>query len=271
MWRKFIIYTVLLLGAVVYVYPLLWLLINSLKSTPEIFSNPWGLPKEWVWSNYLQAWTTGKTSYFLKNSAIVTGVTLTVVLVLSSMAGFALTKLKWKASKTTMVYFLLGMMVPIHATLIPLFVYFSKIGLINSQWGLIMIYIAFGLPTAILVMSGFLRGIPNELLEASVIDGSSIYGAFWRIILPVSKSALMTVLILSFVHIWNELLVALVFISDDRKLTLPVGLTRFSDQYTTDYAPMFAAVLIATIPTVFLFSIFNKRVMAGMAEGAIKG
>lgn len=268
---KMMIYAVLCFVAIFYVYPLLWLLINSLKQTPEIYTNPWGLPQHWMWSNYLNAWTTGNTGRYLLNSVWISSATLVAVLIFSSMAAYALTKLRWVLSKATFVYFLLGMMVPVHATLIPLFVYFTKIGLVNSQMGLILIYISFGLPAAVLVLCGFFVGIPKEMLEAAVMDGCSVYSMFWRIVVPISKSALMTVTILSFVGVWNELLLALVFISDPDKLTLPVGLTRFVGEYTTDYAPMFAAIMIATIPTVILFAIFNKQVLAGMAEGAIKG
>ncbi|MBW5445737.1 ABC transporter permease subunit [Cohnella sp. CFH 77786] len=265
------IYAILGIGAMAYIYPLLWLLLNSLKETPQIFENPWSLPSRWMWSNYPNAWTTGQVSTYLFNSVLMTAATLTVVLLLSAMAAFSLTKLRWKASKWTLLYVLIGFMVPVHATLIPLFVNFTKLHLVDSQFGLILIYIAFGLPSAILVLCGFLTAIPNEMMEAAVMDGCSMYGVFWRIVLPISSSALMTVTILSFVGVWNELLLALIFLTDQGKFTLPVGLTRFSDLYTTDYAPMFAAVMIATIPTIVLFAVFNKRVLAGMAEGAIKG
>lgn len=264
-------YAFLGIMSIFYIYPLLWLLLNSLKTTPEIFSNTWGLPQTWMWRNYENAWITGHTGRYLTNSVLLTACSLVAVILFSTMAAFALTKLRWKGSKITTLYFLVGMMVPIHATLIPLFVYFTKLGLVDSQLGLVLIYVSFGLPAAVLILSGFFTAIPDELLESAIIDGSSIFGVFWRIVLPISKPALMTVTILSFVSIWNELLLALVFISDPSKLTLPVGLTRFSDEYITDYAPMFAAIMIATIPTIMLFAVFNKRVMAGMAEGAIKG
>ncbi|WP_019636990.1 carbohydrate ABC transporter permease [Paenibacillus fonticola] len=270
-FKMVLIYVILGIGTLFYLYPLLWLILNSLKHTPQIYENPWGLPKEFIWSNYSDAWTTGGTGEFLFNSILITAITLLIVVGISSMAAYALAKLKWKGSKITLGYFLIGMMVPIHATLIPLFVYFSKMDLIDSHIGLILIYAAFALPAAILILCGFLMAIPNELMEAAVIDGCSIYGVFWRIILPVAKSALMTIVIFSFVSIWNELLVALVFISDPSKMTLPVGLSNFKDQYTTDYAPMFAAILMATIPTITVCAIFSKRIMSGMAEGAIKG
>ena len=269
--QKSIMYAILIFGSVFYIYPLVWLILNSLKVTAQIYANPWSLPDTWMWTNYVNAWTSGNTSKYLFNSVLITGVSLVVVLIFSAMAAFALVKLRWKASKGMLLFFLIGFMVPHHATIIPLFVYFSKLDLVNSRFGLMLIYIAFGLPAAVLILSGFLRSLPREIMEAGVMDGCSMYTLFWRIVMPMSMPALMTVTILSFVSVWNELFLAIIFISDTHKLTLPVGLTRFSDLYVTDYAPMFAAIVIATVPTIFLFAIFNKKVLAGMAEGAIKG
>jgi raffinose/stachyose/melibiose transport system permease protein len=268
---KLFIYLFLGLGTLCYLYPLFWLAINSFKKTSEIFASPWALPAEWMWKNYVKAFATGGTGRYLFNSTYVTGVTLVLVLIIGSMGAFALVKLKWKASKITLVYILLGMMVPIHATLIPLFVLFSKIHLVNSHLGLILIYTSGGLPLAILILCGFISSIPRELLEAAVIDGCSIYGVYWRVLLPVIKPALMTVAIFSFVSNWNELLVALVFVSDTKLMTLPVGLTNFQGQYATDFAPMFAAIVMATLPTIVICSFFSKRIMSGMTAGSLKG
>jgi raffinose/stachyose/melibiose transport system permease protein len=269
--QRLFIYMFLGLGTLCYIYPLFWLAINSLKKTTEIFATPWALPSEWLWKNYYNAWVTGGTGRYLFNSVYVTGVTMVLILIIGSMAAFALIKLKWKASKVTLVYILLGMMVPIHATLIPLFILFSKLHLINSHLGLILIYTSSGLPLAILILSGFISSIPRELIEAAVIDGCSLYGVYWRVLIPVMAPALMTVAIFSFVSNWNELLVALVFVSDSKLMTLPVGLTNFQGQYTTDFAPMFAAIIMATIPTIIICSFFSKRIMSGMTAGSLKG
>jgi raffinose/stachyose/melibiose transport system permease protein len=271
--RKQVLYVCLSIGAIIYIYPLFWLIINSLKNTTAIFEKPWGLPVEWIWYNYVTAWGDGKTGtglYFL-NSVLVTVVTLVLVMLISSMAAFALVKLKWRASNATFIYFIIGLMVPLQATLIPLFVLFSKLGLLNSHLGLILIYTAFGLSTPILILYGFMMGMPREMMEAAVMDGCSIHGVFWRMMIPVMQPALMTVAILSFVSIWNELLVALIFLSDLKKMTLPVGLLTFQGEYSTNFAPLFAAVVMATVPTLIVCYIFSKRIIAGLTAGAIKG
>ncbi|MGO4275048.1 carbohydrate ABC transporter permease, partial [Paenibacillus sp. TAF58] len=216
-------YLFLGVGTLVYIYPLFWLIVNSLKKTPEIFERPWELPLHWLWGNYMNAWITGGTGRYFYNSVLITTVTLLLVLLLGSMASFAIIKLKWKASKGTLVYFLIGMMVPLQATLIPLVILFSKLNLMNSQIGLILIYVAFALPTSVLVLSGFMGSIPKEIMEAAIIDGCSIYGVYWRVLMPLLIPALMTVGIINFAGIWNELLVVLTFINDAQKMTLPIG------------------------------------------------
>jgi raffinose/stachyose/melibiose transport system permease protein len=174
------------------------------------------------------------------------------------MASFAIIKLKWKASKGTLVYFLICLMVLLQATLIPLVIFFSKLNLMNSQIGLILIYVAFALPTSVLVLSGFMSSIPKEIMETAIIDGCSVYCVYWRVLMPILIPALMTVGIINFAGIWNELLVVLTFINDAKKMTLPIGLLNFQGQYATDFAPMFAAIVMTALPSIIVISIFKK-------------
>ncbi|KRF22515.1 carbohydrate ABC transporter permease [Paenibacillus sp. Soil787] len=269
--QKLFTYLFLGIGTLVYIYPLFWLIVNSLKKTPEIFEHPWELPLHWLWGNYMNAWITGGTGRYFYNSVLITTVTLLLVLLLGSMAAFAIIKLKWKASKVTLVYFLIGLMVPLQATLIPLVIFFSKLNLMNSQIGLILIYVAFALPTSVLVLSGFMGSIPKEIMEAAIIDGCSVYGVYWRVLMPLLVPALMTVGIINFAGIWNELLVVLTFINDAKKMTLPIGLLNFQGQYATDFAPMFAAIVMTTLPSILVVSIFNKRIISGITAGSLKG
>ncbi|MDQ0885993.1 raffinose/stachyose/melibiose transport system permease protein [Paenibacillus sp. V4I9] len=269
--QKLFTYLFLGLGTLVYIYPLFWLIVNSLKKTPEIFERPWELPLHWLWGNYINAWITGGTGRYFYNSVLITTVTLLLVLLIGSMASFAIIKLKWKASKGTLLYFLIGLMVPLQATLIPLVIFFSKLNLMNSQIGLILIYVAFALPTSILVLSGFMSSIPKEIMEAAIIDGCSVYGVYWRVLMPLLIPALMTVGIMNFAGIWNELLVVLTFINDAKKMTLPIGLLNFQGQYATDFAPMFAAIVMTTLPSILVISIFNKRIISGITAGSLKG
>lgn len=264
-------YIVLSVSAIVYVYPLFWLVINSLKSTPEIFANPWGLPKVFRWENYYQAWVIGKTGIYFLNSVIVTASALLLLLLFSTMAAFAIARMKWRLSGVVIVFFLVGMMIPIHATLLPLFMTFAKLKMINNIMTLVLLYASFGLPAAILIMSNFLQTFPREVEEAAAIDGASMATIFWRITLPMSQAAIFTVLIFSFASIWNELLVALVFISDPEKMTLPVGLMNFKGQYATNYAPLLSATILTIVPSIILYALFSNQINEGMTAGALKG
>ena len=170
-----------------------------------------------------------------------------------------------------MTYFLLGMMIPVHCILIPLFKTFSSFGLYNNLLGLIFPYIAMSLPTTIFIMTGFFQGMPTEMFEAACIDGCSIYQTFVKIALPLSKTGLFVTGLMTFVANWNELLLAMVFISDDLKKTLPVSLSKFVGPYNTNYVQMFAAIMIAILPTVIVYCIFSNQIVDGLTAGAVKG
>ena len=210
-----LIYVFLILLAIIYIVPLLWVLITSLKNDSTLMLSPWAMPAKLEWSNYEFAWTKGHLGTAMLNSLIVCGSTLVISMVFGSMAAFAIAKLRWKLSKLAMYYFLIGMMIPIHTILIPLFVQFSGWGMSNTLMGIIIPYITFSLPITIYIMVGFFEGIPNELFEAACIDGCSVYKMFGTVAIPLAKTGFMVTGLMSFVSNWNELLVAMVFISKD--------------------------------------------------------
>ena len=170
-----------------------------------------------------------------------------------------------------MTYFLMGMMIPIHCILIPLFKTFSNFGLYNSLLGLVLPYITMSLPTAIFILTGFFKGMPGEMFEAACIDGCSIYKTFWVIALPLARTGLFVTGLMTFVANWNELLLAMVFISDDSKKTLPVSLSKFVGPYNTNYVQMFAAIMIAILPTIIVYCCFSNQIVDGLTAGAVKG
>lgn len=266
-----LIYVFLILLAIIYIVPLLWVLITSLKNDSTLMLSPWAMPAKLEWSNYEFAWTKGHLGTAMLNSLIVCGSTLVISMVFGSMAAFAIAKLRWKLSKLTMYYFLIGMMIPIHTILIPLFVQFSGWGMSNTLMGIIIPYITFSLPITIYIMVGFFEGIPNELFEAACIDGCSVYKMFGTVAIPLAKTGFMVTGLMSFVSNWNELLVAMVFISKEAKKTLPVSLTKFVGPYHTNYCQMFAAIMIAIIPTIIAYVAFANQIVEGLTAGAVKG
>lgn len=266
-----LIYALLILLAVIYLAPLLWMLSVSLKDNAEVMSAPFSLPSVFHWNNYQEAWTLGKLGVALLNSALVCGATLLISLIFGAMAAFAIARMKWKLSGAAHTFFMIGMMVPVHCILIPLFVRFAKLGLTNSRFGLMLPYITFALPTTIFLLTSFFKSMPHEIFESAAIDGCGIYRLFFKIALPLCKTGFFVSGLMTFVGNWNELLLAMVFISDPLKKTLPVTLTYFVGPYATNYVQMFAAIIIAIAPTIIVYCALSNQIVEGLTAGAVKG
>ncbi len=268
---KILIYVLLIFLVFVYILPLLWILMSSMKDNAVFKSTPWDLPKTFNIDNYVFAWTKGKLGIATLNSFIVSTMTLIIALIVGSMAAFAIARLRFKFSKLVLTYFMIGMMIPIHCVLFSLYTQFASWKLTDSLPGLIIPYVAFSLPITIYIMVGFFESIPNELFEAAVIDGCSVPRLFTTVGLPLAKTGFMVTGLMAFVNNWNELLFATVFISDDAKKTLPVALTKFVGPHSTNYTQMFAGIVIAVIPTIIVYCIFANQIVEGLTAGAVKG
>lgn len=265
------IYLFLSLLAVIYLLPLLWVVYVSLKDDKTLFVSPWAMPDHLMVENYSFAWTAGRLGTATLNSILVCGATLILCLLVGAMAAFAIGRMRWKLSGAMMTYFLTGMMIPVHCILIPVFTRFSKMHLTNNLIGLILPYLTLSLPITIFIMTGFFESLPNELFESACIDGCSIYRSFTHIAPPLARTGLFVTGLMTFVANWNELLLAMVFISDDAKKTLPVSLSKFVGPYNTNYSQMFAAIVIAIIPTIVVYCIFSNQIVDGLTAGAVKG
>ena len=257
--------------SLIQIMPIVVVVVNSFRGNDEISKLMLGFPTKFHFENYAQAWQMGKLGTALINSVIVCGATLIVSLFFGAMAAFAIARMRWKLSEFMHTFFLIGMMVPVHCVLIPLFVRFAKLGLTNSQGGLMIPYITFSLPMTIFLLTGFFRSMPGEMFEAAAIDGCGIYGCFFRIALPLCRTGFFVSGLMTFINNWNELLLAMVFISDPMKKTLPVTLTYFVGPYATNYVQMFAAIIIAIAPTVVVYSLFSNQIVEGLTTGAVKG
>ncbi len=267
-----IIYVGLVFWALVNLFPVYWMFTFSLKDNEEIFgSNVAGLPRHWLWSNYTSALNTGHMGRYFMNSAIVAVSTILITLAVALMASFALTRLVWKQRRNMNKFFMLGLTIPIHASIVPVYVTLSRLHLLNTYLALIVPYSAFSLAMAILVCTGFMNDIPRELDEAACIDGCGVWGIFFRIIVPLMKPAVATVGIYTFLQCWNELMFANIFISKTALKTLPVGIQALSGQYTTAWGPIGAALVVATFPTLFIYVFLSKKIQESFIAGAIKG
>ena len=269
---KVLMYIFLIFWALVNLFPIYFMFTFSLKSNEEIFgSNIIGLPKEWLWSNYSSALNTGNMALYFFNSLLVTTLAIGISLIAAMMATYAITRIKWRLSKLTNAFFMLGLTIPIQASIVPVYVVLSKMHWLNKYSTLIVPYSAFALSMSILICTGFMVEIPYALDEAARIDGCGLAETFFRIILPLMKPAVSTVGVYSYLQCWNEFMFANVFISDSKHRTLPVGIKALSGQHTTDWGPIGAALVIATFPTLFFYLFLSGKIQESFIAGAVKG
>lgn len=267
---KSILYLILIVHLVFTGYPFVWMVISSFKSNKEYFANPWGLPSEWKFSNYVDAWNQGISQY-LFNSLYITVFSVLGLLLAATLIGFYFSVRPFKGSKVLLATFFLGMLIPIHSTLIPLFTMANQFGVYDTFWSLFLPYIAFNLPVAVFLITGFFQGIPKELEEAAIVDGCGIYQTFFKVYFPLAKPVLATVTILSFFNIMNDFVFPLVMVSKDALKTLPLGLMSFKGNFSADYSLISAALVITTAPIIILYMFLQKYIQKGVVAGSVKG
>lgn len=270
--KETFVYIILIIWMLINLFPIYWMFTFSLKSNKEIFGeNVIGLPREWLWSNYEKALRVGHILRYFLNSALVAIVTISVVMIVALMATFALTRFFWKGREKMMSFLMLGLTIPIHASIVPIYVTLSRLHLLSTYTSLIIPYAAFSLAMAVLICTGFMQGIPFELDEAACIDGCGTFKIFFKVIVPLMKPAVATVSIYTFLQCWNELMFANIFISDSKHKTLPVGVQALSGQYLTEWGPVGAAMVLATFPMLIFYIFFSKKIQDSFIAGAIKG
>jgi raffinose/stachyose/melibiose transport system permease protein len=262
-------YAALLFAALIWFTPVITLILTALKDAGDFALNgAFSLPKSIRWANFSEAWETGVKSYFW-NSMIVTSFKVPAGIALESMAAFALTHMQFKWADRVFTYILIGLIVPIQMTLVPLTLLMNALNLIDTLPGLTILYIGFGVPFGVLVMRGFFRTVPTAIIEAARIDGCSWFRIFYRIALPLAWPAVVSLCILDGVATWNEFILAQIFLRSDENRTLPLGLVQFYTQFSTQYDQLAAAVLISVVPVVLVFLFFQRYFVSGMG-GAVK-
>lgn len=264
---------ILILVAVVQLFPYFWLILFSLKSNTEIFDPEkiLSLPEVWHFENYSMALQGGSIVRYFFNSVLYSVVTVVASGLLAAMAAYGLTRMEWKLKGVVAAIFTLGIMMPVQATLLPLFQVLDATGLRNGYLGLMIPYIVFAIPMSIMVLSSFYRSVPRELEEAACIDGCGIFRTFFSIILPIIRPALATASIFAFMNTWNELLFANTFVDDEAYRTLPVGIMTFVGEHSTNWGLIGAGLVIATIPIVIIYFILSRQIQTSMTVGAVKG
>lgn len=269
--KKWIVYLLLIVFLVVTILPLVFLLILSVKSSTEIITGSvLELPETFHWVNYYNAWIQGKVSQYFINSVIVTLASSVLTLLLGVPMAYAISRMRWKLSNTVLTILMAGVMIPIHATLIPLFMLLKKIGLMNSYWSLILPYVASTLPITVYIIKNFLISIPYEMEEAAFIDGCGLVRAFVMVIVPMIKQSLVVVITLNALTYWNEYVMASTLVTNPTKYTLPIGLKAFSSEYSADFGAIAAGVVISMLPLLILYLCFTDLLEKGLVAGAMK-
>jgi len=268
-----LLYLILGIYAAAVIYPVIWLVISSVKTDREIFDQPWGLPAVPQWANFARAWAEAGIGRYFVNSVLVTAVSLFFILLFSAMAAYVLARFRFRGNEAIYSTFLAGMMFPIFLGIVPLFLLLNSLTLLNTYHGLILVYIAYSLSFTVFVLTAFFRTIPGEVMEAGLMDGCSHFGVFFRVMLPMAKPGLVTAGIFNFFGLWNEYPLALVIMTSDELRTLPVGIANLVmvQQYQTDWGALLAALTMVLLPALLAYSLWQKRIVEGISMGAVKG
>ena len=271
--KKTLIYLFLTVFTFIQIFPFYWLVTFSFKSNTEIFdsNNLVGLPKVWHLENFSKALMGGEILRYLLNSVFYAAVTVVVSTLLASMVAYAINRMYWKAKGIVAAIFSLGIMIPVQATLLPLFQGLDRLGIRGGYLGLMLPYITFAMPMTVMILGGFFKALPREIEEAACIDGCNIFNMFFKIILPMIRPGIATSCIFAFLNTWNELLFANTFVDDAKYKTLPVGIMSFVGEHSTNWGIIGAGMVIATLPTVLIYLLLSKQVQESFTVGAVKG
>ena len=258
--------------AVYTLFPLLWLVASSLKTNFEFLAeSPFSLPAVPQWQNYVNALTVAGLGRMLLNSVFV-GISATIVnVVIASMSAYCISRFRFKGRENIFTLFTAGILVPLNALMVPYFVIINKLGLYNTYGGMILLYSAIGIPMSTFLIRGLMDSIPMEVEEAAYIDGCGFYGRFFHILLPLSRTGIVTAATFEFLTCWNEFVFANLIVSSEKLRTIQVGIRYFTNQFSTDYVSMYAAIVISIVPSILGYVLFQEQIIAGMTSGAVKG
>ena len=262
---------ILLIMVIICIYPIVWMFFGSMKDKEEFYTNIWGLPKRLHLDNYIAAWKNADLGRRFINSLIVTIGSMCIMIPVTSCAAYAVARLNFKGKNLIYMYLLLGIMIPAGVLGIPTFTVAMKMGLLNSHFGLMLIYAAQNIAMGMFIMRGFFISLPKELEEAAMIDGCSRFGCFVRIIVPLAKAGVATQVIFNGLTIWNDYFMANIMITRDELRTLPLSIANFVGKHSTNYPELFAMLTMTTIPVIIVFILSQKSFIEGVAAGAVKG
>ena len=269
---KIIFIAFILIFLIIQIYPVVWLFMASVKPTVELSTSPFALPKSITFENFIKVLSGGKIGLYMWNSLKVTGLSLFLIIFLGATTGYALSKFKSRFKKQIYAFFTFGIMVPVQITLIPLFIFYSRAGILNTSFSLVLPQVGFALPLSVMMFVSFYNFVPDELIEAAIVDGCNPGRIFVTIVFPLARNTVITIASMYSILIWNDFIFANTFISETKAKTVAMGLKDFVGAFgNVDWGSTFAAIIISILPPMIIYFALNKWVTAGMTMGATKG
>ncbi len=265
------IYLFLAIMALVFLYPVALMVLTAFKTTPEIFRNPFGLPAEFTLKSFRTVWERANFGIYLRNSVLITGASAILLVATAAPAAYALARYSFKLRSALFIFFLAGIMIPIRLGILPLYLLMRDLGLIDTPFALILTYAASGMPMAVFLLSVFFRNLPRELEDAARIDGCTEWQTFYRVMLPLVKPGLATVIIINVVPWWNDFFFPLLFLTSNTWKTIPLGMQIFFGQHLIDWSLVFSGMVLASLPLLIVYLIMSRQFIEGLTAGAVKG
>lgn len=259
------------LVSLIVIVPIAYMVLASFKTVPEFFGNPYGLPGTWAWDNYTRAWQDAHISITLPNTIIVTACSVAGSTLLAALIAYGISRKEKPFAMGLYTLFVAGLLVPVNMIVLPLFILIKWLGLFGTLLALILPYIALGLPLGVLVLAPIAATLPRDLVSAAQVDGATEWQIFWRVVLPLMKPGLISVMILNGVWMWNEFFIPLIVSFKPESQTMPVGIVSFIGAYSTEWGLVFASVVVSTAPVVFAYLLMTRQFQSGLTAGAIKG
>lgn len=263
---------VLIIWCLLVIGPLVWTLISSFKTSREIFGNPFGLPAEWSFTNFVNAWVKSEIGVAFLNTVIVVGVALVLVMLLGAMCAYVLARFSFPGRRAIYYLMLAGLTFPVFLAIVPLFFVLKNVGLLGSLQGLIIVYVAFALPFTVFFLYAFFRGLPEEISEAAAIDGAGEWRTFFQVMLPMAKPGMASVAIFNFLGLWNQFILPVALNTNEANWVLSQRLNAFASamMYQVDYGAMFAAVVITVLPVLVVYIFFQRQLQGSVSQGTMK-
>ncbi len=265
------IYLFLGITALVFLYPVALMVLTAFKTTPEIFRNPFGLPAEFTLKGFRAVWERANFGNYLRNSVLITGASALLLVATAAPAAYALARYSFRLRGALFIFFLAGIMIPIRLGILPLYLLMRDLGLIDTPFALILTYAASGMPMAVFLLSVFFRNLPRELEDAARIDGCTEWQTFYRVMLPLVRPGLATVIIINVVPWWNDFFFPLLFLTSNTWKTIPLGMQIFFGQHLIDWSLVFSGMVLASLPLLIVYLIMSRQFIEGLTAGAVKG